>query len=94
MSQDLPESLSDRPCVKEVIGHLSSYTTAALAAGVSLLAMAQPAASEVAMTHKTIQILPRYIISTSVPLDIDGDGVTDFSFGFTALGLTPTSPPT
>jgi hypothetical protein len=86
MSQDLPASLPDRPCVKEAVSHLNSYTTAALAAGVSLLAMAQPAASEVVMTHKTIQILPRSIISTSVPLDINGDGVTDFSFGFTSFG--------
>jgi hypothetical protein len=68
-------------------GHrLSYYTTAAVAAGVGLLSMAQPAASEVVVTHKTIPILPRSIISADVPLDINGDGITDFSFGFTSFG--------
>lgn len=65
---------------------LGCYTTAALAAGVGLLSMAQPAASEVVVTHKSIPILPRYIISTDVPLDINGDGITDFSFGLTSFG--------
>jgi hypothetical protein len=86
MSRNFPSSLPDRPCAKEAVSHLNSYTTAAVAAGVGVLAMVQPAASEVVMTHKTIQILPRYIISTNVPLDINGDGVTDFSFGFTSFG--------
>ena len=101
MSQDLPESLSDRPCVKKAIGdlpfpnnptgnetrrHLGYYTTAAATAGVSLLAMAQPAAGEVVVTHKTIPIAPYYAGGSPVPIDLNNDGITDVSFGFTSFG--------
>jgi len=81
--------LRDRPssqAIETIHQHLALYATAAMAAGVSMLTLAQPAAGEVVVTHKTIPILPRYIISANVPLDINGDGVTDVSFGFTSFG--------
>lgn len=74
------------PMTNDASTRLGCYTTVAIAAGVGLLSMAQPAVSEVVVTHKSIPILPRYIISTDVPLDINGDGITDFSFGFTSFG--------
>jgi hypothetical protein len=54
--------------------HISAYSLAATAAGVGMLALAQPARGEVIVTKKTIPVLgPTY-------LDINNDGVNDFEF--------------
>ena len=54
------------------------YSLAAAAAGVSLLAIAQPAAGEVVVTRKTIPI--PIICCGGVGIDMNHDGVTDFTF--------------
>ncbi len=55
---------------------LSSYALAASAAGVSLLALTQPAEGKIIYTHAHKFIGPR----TTVPIDLNHDGVRDFSF--------------
>jgi hypothetical protein len=58
---------------------ISSYVSTALAAGVSLMALAQSAQSEVIVTKKTISISP----FSSVLLDLNKDGIADFKLSFT-----------
>ena len=67
---------------------VNRYVLAAAAAGVSVLALAQPARSEVVVTRKTIPL-----IGELTYLDINNDGTTDFevynyfSYGSAALFL-------
>ena len=63
----LPEILENR---------LKSYSMAAAAAGVGLLALAHPADAEVVITHKVIQVT-----NSTVSIDINHDGIADFQFG-------------
>jgi len=56
---------------------LNLYSTAAVAAGVSMLALAQPAIGEVIVTKKTIQI-----DDGPVYVDLNKDGISDFEFSF------------
>jgi hypothetical protein len=56
---------------------LSLYTAAAVAAGVGVLALAQPAKGEVIVTTKKIQI-----DDGPVYVDLNNDGVSDFEFSF------------
>jgi hypothetical protein len=62
----LPETLEHR---------LRSYSMAAAAAGVGLLALAHPADAEVVITHKVIPVT-----GTAVSIDINHDGIADFQF--------------
>jgi len=55
---------------------LNSYAAAAGAAGVGLLALAQPAQAKIAYTRAHKQIAPNH----TIPLDLNHDGRTDFSF--------------
>ncbi len=59
-----------------------TYSIAAAAAGVSLLAMAQPADAEVVITRKTIPIPVSSYFGEQhiVPISLNNSGVTDFSF--------------
>jgi hypothetical protein len=67
--------------LSEVIEYrLKSYSIAAAAAGVSLLALAQPADAEVVITRKTIEVG-----SGPISIDINGDGVADFQFKVTSF---------
>lgn len=54
--------------------NLAAYVVAASAAGVSMLALAQPAEAKIVYTPAHITIEPR----TSLPLDLNNDGVNDF----------------
>jgi hypothetical protein len=60
--------------------HVKSYSIAAAAAGVSLLALTQPADAEVIVTQRPIKIG-----STPVPIDINHDGIPDFQFQVTSV---------
>jgi hypothetical protein len=55
---------------------LFAYATAATAAGASILALAQPSQAEIVFTptHKMVPM------NKSVALDLNGDGITDFTF--------------
>jgi hypothetical protein len=55
---------------------LRSYSIAAAAAGVGMLALARPAEAEVVITHKITQVT-----SGTVSIDINHDGIADFQFG-------------
>ena len=60
---------------------LKLYSAVALAAGVSVLALAQPAESEVVITRKQIPIpASEYGVGTFVPISLANNGVVDFSF--------------
>jgi hypothetical protein len=56
---------------------LLSYATAASAAGVGMLALAQPAEAKIVYTPTDIPIT---VNGGAVPVDLNHDGVTDFSF--------------
>lgn len=59
--------------------HVGLYSLAAAVAGVSMLALAEPAQGEVVVTKKTIPI-PNLGYSGGVDLDLNHDGKTDFTF--------------
>lgn len=55
------------------------YSLAAAAAGVSTLALSQPADAKVVITNKNIPIpFCTNVFPCSVPIDLNGDGVNDF----------------
>jgi hypothetical protein len=54
--------------------HLRSYATAAAAAGVGILALAQPANAEIIYTPANIRI------NHNTVLDLNNDGIADFTF--------------
>jgi hypothetical protein len=61
--------------------HLNLYSAGALAAGVSLLALAQPADGSVVVTNTNVAINP----GAPVSIDLNNDGIPDFGF-FVAIG--------
>jgi len=83
----MPRSKSARPNVPVVSNRIDQqmkfYSAAAVAAGVSMLALGQPAQGEVVVTKKTIPIpVSSYFFPPPKPvlLDLNHDGVNDFSF--------------
>ena len=72
-SKGIPTS---QPLPTPFATHLNAYSLAAAAAGVGLLAMAQPAAAEVVYTPANIDLGPLVILS----IDLNHDGVNDFEF--------------
>lgn len=85
-SANLQSTTSPVETNKKKIDHrLKLYSAAAVAAGVSMLAMTQPAESTVVVSHVKIPIpmVPQPISlaeMATVPIDINGDGINDFSF--------------
>jgi hypothetical protein len=77
----LPPSTKTNP---ESIDHQTKlYSIAAAVAGVSMLALAQPAEGEVVVTQKTIPIPVNSYFGTPVPptpISLNNNGVNDFSF--------------
>lgn len=67
---------------------VAQYSLAAAVAGVSMLALTQPAAGEVVVTKKTI-LIPFGI--AGVGIDINHDGATDFRFFATYFSFSGTS---
>jgi hypothetical protein len=75
--------------------HLNMYALAAGAAGVGMLAMAQPAAAKIIYTRAHINIG----FDQAIPLDLNHDGIADFELGegygdssnggISALGVYP-----
>lgn len=59
--------------LRNIEGHLSVYSASAVMAGVGLLALAQPAESEIVVTHVNIPICGSTV-------DLNKDGIPDFSF--------------
>lgn len=62
--------------------HMKWYSLAAAAAGVTALALSQPADAEVVITNKNIPIpaCNLTVSPCSISLDLNGDGVNDFKF--------------
>jgi hypothetical protein len=56
--------------------NLLAYAAAASAAGVSMLALAQPAEARIIYTKANVEIAPRKILG----LDLNHDGISDFKF--------------
>ena len=64
------------------------YSLAAAAAGVSLLALAQPAVSEVVVTRKTIPIpLTSVGMPEPVKISMANNGINDFSFKLNSFSV-------
>jgi hypothetical protein len=59
------------------------YSVAAAAAGVSILAWAQPSTADVVITRKTIPLIPVTNGFASASIDLNRDGIPDFSFSIT-----------
>jgi hypothetical protein len=83
----MPDKVSNRrdsTSVSHKIDHrMKLYSAAAVASGVSMLALAQPAQGEVVITRKTIPIpVSSFFLPPPTPvlIDINHDGVNDFSF--------------
>ncbi|MGB2603456.1 MAG: hypothetical protein WBC78_07670, partial [Candidatus Sulfotelmatobacter sp.] len=76
----MPRDFSALPVnasLSETLDHrLKMYSIAAAAAGVSILALAQPADAEVVITQANIPI------NGPVSIDINHDGIPDFQFSF------------
>jgi hypothetical protein len=68
---------------------LGLYSLAAAAAGVTMLALAQPAAGEVVITRKTIPI--PLTCCGGVSIDMNHDGITDFKLYGTYFSFSGTS---
>ncbi len=82
MRQKLPAHPT-KSTLSETIEHRTKlYSIAAAAAGVSMLAMVQPAEGEVVITKKKIPIpISSYFFPPHpVPISLNNDGVNDFSF--------------
>lgn len=60
---------------------LKLYSLAAAAAGVSMMALSQPALSEVVITKKHIPLEARHPVS----IDLNHDGITDFEFSVSSF---------
>jgi hypothetical protein len=75
-----PTDSVDKPISKRLNRRIGLYSLAASAAGVSVLALAQPAQSEVVITKKTVPIPP----STFVGVSFANNGINDFSFFLSA----------
>jgi hypothetical protein len=72
---DKLSSLSARRTLSEAIDHrLKLYATAAAAAGVSMLALSQPAEAEVVVTKTNVPIN----FGGQVSIDLNNDGINDF----------------
>ncbi len=68
----------DSACsIADLEQRLIGYALAAVAAGVGLLAMAQPAAAEIIYTAKDVKLTKGGLF-----IDLDLDGVPDFNLGF------------
>jgi len=60
---------------------VTAYAAAAMAAGVGVMALAQPAEGEVVITRKKISIPVSYSLpGQTVPISLNNDGINDFSF--------------
>jgi hypothetical protein len=70
-----PSKLSD-----SVNRRLNSYALAATAAGVSLLALASPAEAKIVYTRTYKKIVQ------GLPIDLNHDGITDFTLSFSGKG--------
>ena len=82
-STDSAEPTSSKHLNRQV----GQYALAAAVAGVSVLALAQPAQGEVVITKKTIPI-PFF---TGAAIDINHDGATDFRFNISYYSFSGTS---
>lgn len=71
-----------KPASRTLDHQMKLYSAAALAAGVGLMALAQPAEGEVVVTKKTIPIpVSQYGgIQYLVPVSLNNNGINDFSF--------------
>jgi hypothetical protein len=80
MTKTLPARSDNNP--PETVNHwLKLYSTAAAAAGVSMLALVTPAECEVVITKKNIQITA----GRPVSIDLNKDGLPDFEFSTTTF---------
>jgi hypothetical protein len=75
----MTRKIARKPSSESADRRLKLYSLAAAAAGVSVLALAQPSEGEVIVTKKAIQIHE----GIPVTVDLNKDGLADFKFSFT-----------
>jgi hypothetical protein len=81
MPHETPTQHPPTPLLKTLDHSIKVYSVAAIAAGVGVLALAQPAASEVVVTKKTITIpISEDGDGPTVKISLTNNGVNDFSF--------------
>ena len=85
MARKVSTNPGDVSLSKRIDSRLKLYGTAAAAASVGLLALAEPAQSEIVITNKNIPI-PFCFVSCPVMVDLNHDGNPDFSFMLVASG--------
>lgn len=84
----LPTAPAGRSSSDHLNRQLGLYSLAAAVAGVTVLALALPAESEVIVTKKTIPI-PTSLGLTSIPISLTNNGINDFSFSlYSFVGYT------
>ncbi len=77
----MTRKIARKPVSESADRRLKLYSLAAAAAGVSVLAMAQPSEGEVIVTKKAIQLHAGIPVS----VDLNNDGLADFKFSFTTF---------
>lgn len=75
----MTRKIARKPASESADRRLKLYSLAAAAAGVSVLALAQPSEGEVIVTKKAIQLHA----GSPVTVDLNKDGLADFKFSFT-----------
>ena len=83
----LPTNSAKKSSSDNLNRRLAFYSLTAAVAGVSVMALAQPAESEVVVTKKNVPIVNMGI--TSIPISLTNNGINDFSFSlYSAAGYT------
>ena len=81
-----PADSVEKPISKRLKRQISFYSLAASAAGVGVLALVQPAQSEVVITKKTIPIpVSPESMRQDVGISMTNDGINNFSFALTSF---------
>lgn len=80
MARTVSTNPGDLFATKNIDGRLKVYAMAAAAASVGLLALVEPAEGKVVITNKNIPIPSCSVGACPVNLDMNNDGIADFSF--------------
>jgi hypothetical protein len=77
-----PSEAANKPAIETINQRLTLYSFAAAAAGVGVLALAQPAEGSIVVTQADVTVG----VGTPAFIDLNGDGKTDFEFSIARGG--------
>src|SRR5580658_1919325 len=92
MSARSTGSAKKASCNNNLNRQLGLYSLAAAAAGVSMLALVQPAVGEVVNTKKTIPIPLAHDMPEPVKISLTNNGINDFSFNLATSSRSEGAP--